>query len=284
MPSQPYSLLRNQTTESQSTISCDLPCCSKAFELIWKIPDDVKSSKLKDLNETSRRINRSLWNHLTIDAIKHTEFDFVKKKKHSNLVCTQYLWNHWILSIPKKYQTEQINDLAYNIANAPEGPEAAVQRLNKDFSLVNNFFTFTRMAIVFFVYSVLESPYKWSYDNNTNSNRKMLSFNSFFHWAGIIIQARYNIINSKEVLIDAIMLITINLEPFEGRISMDHYPFNPCKYTNLYYQQLLGNYNDTFYCSNSNHFFTTCVNSDDAAFPARFKVQCENIFSLVINF
>ena len=122
--------------------------------MIWKLPNDVKSNRLKNLNETSRRINRNLWNHLTINADKQTEFSFVKNTNDSYLISTQYLWNHWVSSIPRQDKMDQINELVNTILTVPKGPKNAVKRLNNDFWLINGFFTFTRLAIVFFVYSV----------------------------------------------------------------------------------------------------------------------------------
>ena len=89
---------------------------------------------------------------------------------------------------------------------------------------------------------------------------------------------------SRKVLIDAIMLVTINLKPFEGKISMDHYQFNPCKYTNVYKQQLFGNYNDTF--EGFSHevfqtFFTTCLDVEEGEIPDKYMANCRNIVSLV---
>ena len=89
---------------------------------------------------------------------------------------------------------------------------------------------------------------------------------------------------SRKVLIDAIMLVTINLKPFEGKISMDHYQFNPCKYTNVYKQQLFGNYNDTF--EGFSHeifqtFFTTCLDVKEGEIPDNYMANCTNLVSLV---
>ena len=84
-----------------------------------------------------------------------TEFKFVKKINDSDIVLTRYLWNHWISSIPKQDKMDQINELVYTILNVSEGAKTAVKRLNNDFWLINGFFTFTRLAIVFFVYSVM---------------------------------------------------------------------------------------------------------------------------------
>ena len=63
---------------------------------------NLTESEIKNIekeNETTRRLNRTLWNHLTINAGE--PIDFVKKSKlKSNFVRTRYLWNHWICSIP----------------------------------------------------------------------------------------------------------------------------------------------------------------------------------------
>ena len=85
-------------------------------------------------------------------------------------------------------------------------------------------------------------------------------------------------------MIDFIMLVTINLRPFDGKISMDHYLMNPCKFTDLYKQQLFGNYNDTF--EDFSHemfqtFFTTCINAKKGEFPSVYMENCTNIVSLV---
>ena len=52
---------------------------------------------------------------------------------------------------------------------------------------------------------------------------------------------------TEKVLIDVIMQVTINLEPFNGTISLDHYVFNPCEFQNLYWNQLNGQYKDIVY-------------------------------------
>ena len=62
---------------------------------------NLTESEIKNIekeNETTRRLNRTLWNHLTINASE--QIDFVKNSKKSNFVRTRYLWNHWICSIP----------------------------------------------------------------------------------------------------------------------------------------------------------------------------------------
>ena len=91
---------------------------------------------------------------------------------------------------------------------------------------------------------------------------------------------------SIKVLIDVIMLVTINLRPFEGKISMDHYKFNPCQYTDLYKQQLFGNYNDTIiedfsHEMSQRRLFTTCLDDREGEFPYHYRVDCTNIVSLV---
>ena len=60
------------------------------------------------------------------------------------------------------------------------------------------------------------------------------------------------------MLIDVIMQVTINLEPFNGTISLEHYGFNPCEFKSLYWSQLNGKYEDTVYRLNGS-YFTTCV-------------------------
>ena len=67
--------------------------------LNWKLRrSEIKN--LKKENETTGRLNRSLLNHLTINAEKQTEIKIVGKLKQSNFIKTRYLWNHWITSIP----------------------------------------------------------------------------------------------------------------------------------------------------------------------------------------
>ena len=64
---------------------------------------NLTESQIKNIekeNETTRRLNRTLWNHLTINADEQIDFQFVKNSKLSNFVTTLYLWNHWICSIP----------------------------------------------------------------------------------------------------------------------------------------------------------------------------------------
>ena len=91
---------------------------------------------------------------------------------------------------------------------------------------------------------------------------------------------------SRKVLIDAIMLVTINLKPFDGEISMEHYKFNPCKYTDLYKQQLFGNYDDTIFDDFSHstfqtRLFTTCIDGKEGKFPKHYKENCTNVVSRV---
>lgn len=91
---------------------------------------------------------------------------------------------------------------------------------------------------------------------------------------------------SRKVLIDAIMLVTINLKPFYGEISMEHYKFNPCKYTDLYKQQLFGNYDDTIFDDFSHstfqtRLFTTCIDGKEGKFPKHYKENCTNVVSRV---
>ena len=91
---------------------------------------------------------------------------------------------------------------------------------------------------------------------------------------------------SEKVLIDAIMLVTINLKPFDGEISMKHYKFNPCKHTDLYKQQLFGNYDDIIFEDFSHsifqtRLFTTCINDKEGKIPNAYKENCTNVVSRV---
>ena len=90
--------------------------------------------------------------------------------------------------------------------------------------------------------------------------------------------------STQQVLIDVIMLVTLNLKPFTGEISMNHYSFNPCQYTNIYKQQLVGHYNDTF--EDFRHgvnrsFFTTCIDAKSGQFPPHYNESCKNIVTQV---
>ena len=93
-----------------------------------------------------------------------------------------------------------------------------------------------------------------------------------------------NILSTEKVLIDLIMLVTINLKPFKGHISMEHYHFNPCRYKDIYRRQIVGNYSDTF--KDLRHginrsFLTTCVDARIGEFPSGYKELCKNIVSRV---
>ena len=113
--------------------------------LIWKITRD--SVRHKFSNETSRRINCNLWNHLTIDANKQTDFELVTEKHQSDLVSTRYLWNHWITSIPARAQSEQINELVSVIMNTCMTPQRAVKYLNDHFITLNSYFGYLRVSL-----------------------------------------------------------------------------------------------------------------------------------------
>ena len=67
--------------------------------LVWKLRKS-EIENLKKENETTGRLNRNLWNHLTINAQKQTEITITRDLAQSNFVKTRYLWNHWITSIP----------------------------------------------------------------------------------------------------------------------------------------------------------------------------------------
>ena len=84
---------------------------------------------------------------------------------------------------------------------------------------------------------------------------------------------------TKKVLIDMIMQVTINLEPFNGTISLDHYGFNPCEFQNLYWNQLNGQYEDIVYYGRlKDPYLTTCV-SNSTQFA--LESYCRNIDSNV---
>ena len=97
------------------------------------------------------------------------------------------------------------------------------------------------------------------------------------------------IMKSRKVLIDAIMMTTVEI-PVRYPDLID-YGFNPCKYTDLYKQQLFGNYNDTLIGFSDfvydiiyyNTYFTTCVDAEDGEFPSAYKQNCTNIVSQVGN-
>ena len=81
------------------------------------------------------------------------------------------------------------------------------------------------------------------------------------------------------MLIDVIMQVTINLEPFNGTISLDHYGFDPCKFQNLYWDQLNGQYEDIVYYGRlKDPYLTTCV-SNSTQFA--LESYCRNIDSNV---
>ena len=64
---------------------------------------NLRKTEIKNLkkeNETTRRLNRILWNHLTVNADEQVDFQFVNVPKRSNFIATRYLWNHWVSSIP----------------------------------------------------------------------------------------------------------------------------------------------------------------------------------------
>ena len=54
----------------------------------------------RDRNETTVRLNRNLWNHLTISAEEQTEINVTRRFKRTDLIETFDLWNKWIISLP----------------------------------------------------------------------------------------------------------------------------------------------------------------------------------------
>ena len=125
---------------------------------IWTLTRDVTKHNFE--NETSRRLNRNLWNRLTIDANMKTEFQFVKSIKESDMISTRFLWNHWINSIPQREKLRQINGLTSVIMNLDIEPRSAVKQLNWHFWSINLFFVFTRLSILTFIYVVRYSYMK----------------------------------------------------------------------------------------------------------------------------
>ena len=119
---------------------------------IWKLPCDVVKHNFE--NETSKRLNRNLWNRLTIDAKMQTEFKFVKSIKESDMISTLFLWNHWINSIPQREKLRQINGLSSVIMDLDIEPRTAVKHLNWQFWNINFFFVFTRLSMLTFIYTV----------------------------------------------------------------------------------------------------------------------------------
>ena len=63
------------------------------------------------------------------------------------------------------------------------------------------------------------------------------------------------------MLFDVVMQVTINLEPFNGTISLDHYGFNPCEFQNLHWSQLNGQYEDIVYYGRHKDPYLTCVSN-----------------------
>ena len=133
--------------------------------------------------------------------------------------------------------------------NQSDDPKSAVSRINTDFWLINIFFALTRIAIMVFFYS------GWF-----NDYQKMN-----------VVLTKIN--QTKKVLIDVIMQVTINLEPFNGTISLDHYGFDPCEYRTLYWDQLRGDYKDEVYYHRQ-LYLTTCVSNS-----SQFALEswCHNI-------
>ena len=84
----------------------------------------------------------------------------------------------------------------------------------------------------------------------------------------------------KKVLIDVIMQVTINLEPFNGTISLNHYGFDPCEFKNLYWDQLNGHYLDKVNIGRKK-YLTTCVSN-----TSQFALEswCHNLDTNVSDF
>lgn len=121
--------------------------------LIWKLKSDVREHKFE--NETSRRLNRNLWNRLTIDAEMQTEFKFVEKMSESDMIWPRYLWDTWMNSIPERAKSQKINKLASALMDPDIEPATAVKKLNWQFWNINFLFFFTRLSMLTYIYAVM---------------------------------------------------------------------------------------------------------------------------------
>ena len=78
------------------------------------------------------------------------------------------------------------------------------------------------------------------------------------------------------------MQVTINLEPFNGTISLNHYGYDPCQFQDLYWHQLNGNYLDkVYFIGRENSYLTTCVSN-----TSQFALEswCHNLDTNVSDF
>ena len=120
---------------------------------------------------TSGRINRNLWNHVTIDANMQTELKFVENISESDMIRTRSSWNSWICSIRAREQSEEMNTLVSAIMNSNSEPKQIVERLNHHFFTMNIFMIFSRVcfvidmhAVKFFIYTNFVQLYSFLYD------------------------------------------------------------------------------------------------------------------------
>ena len=120
---------------------------------------------------TSGRINRNLWNHVTIDANMQTELKFVENISESDMIRTRSSWNSWICSIRAREQSEEMNTLVSAIMDSNSEPKQIVERLNHHFFTMNIFMMFSRVcfvidmhAVKFFIYTNFVQLYSFLYD------------------------------------------------------------------------------------------------------------------------
>ena len=118
----------------------------------WKITSDSIKRKFK--NETTRRINRNLWNNLTIDANMQMDFKIVKHSYESDIAYTCYVWDYWISCIPARAQLEQINEIVSAVLNSTLGPKKTVKRLNRHFQTMSWFSMFSRASLFVSIHAV----------------------------------------------------------------------------------------------------------------------------------
>ena len=127
-------------------------CTDDLMAHYWKITSDSIKQKFK--NETTRRINRNLWNNLTIDVNMQMDFKIVKHSYESDIAYTCYDWDYWISCIPARAQLEQINELVSAVLNSTLGPQEAVKRLNRHFQTMSWFSLFSRASLFVSIHAV----------------------------------------------------------------------------------------------------------------------------------
>ena len=123
----------------------------------WHISGDARRHIFQ--NDTSRRINRNLWNRLTIDANRFTELKINERKYRnfipiaSDMIRTLYLWDHWMSSLPTRAKSQKLNELVSAIMTTKMGPKKAVYRLNYSFFMINLYFILSRASFIALLHS-----------------------------------------------------------------------------------------------------------------------------------